>query len=146
MVVPAEGNTVVGMGGAAAGVFGDVVDLTPGRGDMTAGDEALAVAEGDRAALVDGEDPVGGADADDPPVRVEQHPLHPARARGVRGDAGGDGGVDAVDVRPAASGRVVVCGDGHDQGGCTAAQAWGVVVAGGDAEDRGEGVVLLLRP
>ena len=146
MVVPAEGDAVVGVGGAASGVFVDVVDFAPGRGDVAAGDEAFLVAEGDRAALGGGEDPVGGADADDSPVGVEQHPLHSARARGVCGDTGGDGGVDAVDVRPAATGRVVVCGDGHHQRRRTTAQAWGVVVAGGGAEDRGEGVVLLLRP
>ncbi len=86
--------------GAAVGVLGDVVDLAPGRGDVAAGDEALTVAEGDRATLMRGKIPVGGADADDPPVRVEQHPLHPAAHAGVDGDTGGDWGVDALDVAP----------------------------------------------
>lgn len=91
MVVPAQRDAVVGMSRSAAGVLVHVMDLAPGRGHMTAGDEAFTVAESDRPTLMGVEDAVGGMDSDDAPSRVEQDPLHAAPARGVRGDSGGHG-------------------------------------------------------
>jgi hypothetical protein len=55
VVVPAQQDAVVGVR-TAPGMFGDVVDLAPTGRNAAAGDDAPAVAKGDRAALVPVED------------------------------------------------------------------------------------------
>ena len=63
VVVPAEQHPVIGVRRAALRVLLDVVDFAPAGGDTAAGDDAPAVAERDRAALVPVEDPFFGADS-----------------------------------------------------------------------------------
>ena len=78
---PAEQHTVVGVGRSAVDVLQNVVDLTPAGRDTAAGDDAAAVAERDRAALVPVEDALFGAEAQDASVVAEVirwiTPAHP---------------------------------------------------------------------
>src|SRR6187431_3022974 len=52
VVEPAEQHTIVGVRRSAIDVLLDVVDFTPAGRHTTARDDAAAVAQGDRAALV----------------------------------------------------------------------------------------------
>src|SRR5690554_1569405 len=52
VVEPAQENTVAGVGRSALGIRYDVVDFAPAGGNLAAGDEASAVAQGDGLALV----------------------------------------------------------------------------------------------
>ena len=61
VVSVAEEDAVVGVGFAALGVGGDVVDFAPLGGGVAAGDDAAAVAGEDDAFLVVGEDSLGVA-------------------------------------------------------------------------------------
>ena len=65
---PAEQHAIVGVGGSAVDVLQNVVDLTPSGRDTAAGDDAAAVAERDRAALVPVEDALFGAESQDASV------------------------------------------------------------------------------
>ena len=103
VVVPAEEDAVVGVGGAAVGVVSDVVDFAPCGGDGAAGDDAAAVAERDRAALVSVEDAFFVADADDAAGFGGRDALDHARAPGVAG--GGEGNGSVVDLCPSVAGR-----------------------------------------
>jgi hypothetical protein len=87
------------MRGAAPGVLGDVVDLTPRRGNVTSGDQALLVAGDDRPPLMHGEDPIRGRDPDDPPL-VHEDALNRPRARDLRRHRDGDVGTGTGDRRP----------------------------------------------
>src|SRR6516225_1490762 len=98
MMVPTQQHAVAGVGGAAVGVVGDVVDLTPGGGDPAAGDHAAAVAEGDGAALVPVEHPVLGADPHDAAGLGEGDALDDTATGDVPGGEDGRGLV--APVRP----------------------------------------------
>lgn len=91
MMVPAEEHAVVGVGGAASGVFGDVVDLAPGGGRPASGYHAAAVTEGDGAALVPVEHALFDAEPQDPSPVIEEDSLDDAGAGDVAGgeDRGG---------------------------------------------------------
>ena len=78
VVLAAEQDEVVGVGGSAVGPGGDVVGLAPGGGSGAAGERAAAVPRGQRAALAGG----GGAAG----VAVGEH------AAGVGEDDGDDVG------------------------------------------------------
>ena len=145
MVVPAESDAVARVRRAAVRPLAHVVQLAPTRARVAAGDHALPVAEHDRAPLDRGEDAGGGADRDDLPALVEQHPLNPARACRVAGDGEGHVVAASLDERATASGRVVLGGDGHDQGGRRPAELGHSTGRGRRVKDHREVVVVLLR-
>src|SRR5690554_4593470 len=123
VVEPAQDHSVVGVGGAAFGVGGDVVDFAPGGGDGAAGDEASAVAEGDGAALLGREAALFGAESDD-------------GAAGVEGDGLGAAGADHLVDRPQREWDGVAAGaaEGHEPGTVP-----GFEVVGGDGDQDGGG-------
>ena len=86
VVPPAEQDSVVGVGRAAFGVVGDVMRFAPSRGHAAAGDDAAAVAEGERAPLVAVEEAFLGAETQDPTVRGEGDALDDPGAPDVTGD------------------------------------------------------------
>ena len=132
---------------------------------MAAGDQALLVASDDRRPLMQREHPIGGRDADDPPL-IEKDSLDRPGAADVRGDRDGHMCTRPGDCRPpscaTASARRSEAGSGgtggprgmrgevrrvdiHHEDGCGSAERGHLVVTGGDGEDHGEGVVPLLR-
>ena len=145
MVVPTQQHPVVGVRRTAVGPFADVINFAPDRGDVAPGDEASAVAEADRFALVGGEDPVEDPDLHDPTVRVEGDPLHHAGARDVSGDGEGDGFVAPVDVRVPGTGGEVRLADFNNQGRCRTSDRGEFTRPGGNPEDRRERIVDQLR-
>ena len=104
---PAQQHAVVGVGGSAVGVGDDVVDLAPRGGHGASGNQASAVAQGDRAALVRREAPLGRPEADDATLVAEDDRLGAAGADHVAGSAERDRELDPVGVRDAAAGREV---------------------------------------
>ena len=104
VVRPAEQDSVVGVGGAGFGVVGDVVHFTPSRRHTAAGDDAAAVAEGERASLVAVEEAFLGAETEDAAVRGEGDALDDPGAPDMTGHARRDGFVAALDRRPAGVG------------------------------------------
>ena len=114
-------------GGSAVGVRGDVVDLGPCGWDRAARDDAAAVAEGDRPALVGGEASFGSTELEDPAAVVEGDGLGAAGADHVPRRSERDGGVDAVGVSDTAAGREVGRSDTDHHGGCGAAYSHAAV-------------------
>ena len=145
VVVPAEQDPVVGVGGATCGVVVDVVDFAPPGGDAAAGDQASAISERDRSALVPVEDTFFGTEFLDPPVPAEHHALDDARAAGMLRGGEGDGLVGAVDVRPPGLGKEVFRADGHDQGWGGPADRGQQPAGCGHGKCGGEGVMGFLR-
>ena len=72
---PAEQHTIVGVGRPAVDMLENMMDFTPSGRHTTAGDDAPAVPEGDRAALVPVEHALLNADADDASVVAGRDPL-----------------------------------------------------------------------
>lgn len=101
----------------------DVVDLALRRGDLASGDDAAAVARGDRPPLVRGEQPLWHAELKDLAAPVEDDLLHGARAGDAVRDARGHRNVDAVG--PADASVEVIHGRGDDERGGGAADRRG---------------------
>ena len=123
---------------------GDVVDLGPCGRDGAAGDDAAAVADGDRTALVGGEAAFGRAEREDPAGVVEGDGLGAAGADHVPGCTERDRGVDAVGVCDSAPRGEVGGADADQDGGCGAADRGVFPGTGRGVDDRGEHVVALL--
>ena len=78
VVMPAQEHAVIGVCWAAVGVLCDVMDFAPCGRDGASGDDASAVAEGDRAALVAIEDSLFGSDGNGSAFASCRHSLHGA--------------------------------------------------------------------
>ena len=148
VVPPAEERAVVGVGGAAARVFEDVVGFAPGRVDGATGDDAATVAEHDRLALGGDERALDGVEAEDSAVSVVDETedlacgggMERAGSRDARLEVVGDAG-DRCGILAGGEG---VRGDGDHEGGSGAGKARRVGEACGEGEDAGERVVAAL--
>jgi hypothetical protein len=142
---PAEQNAVVGVGRTAPRGLVDVMDLAPRGRHVAPGDDAPAVAKGDRLALVRREHAVGDADREDAPTLAHGDTLHGTRTGDLMGHRERDRLCAPVDVRVPAPGREVIGARLDHECRCRPADRGQFARPRGSAEDRREGVVSLLH-
>lgn len=111
-----------------------MVDLAPSGRGGAAGNDAAAVAQGDRAALMPIEDPLLGADRNDASVRAGDDALDDPAAGDVPGDRAAHRLGAAVCVRVPGAGGEVALGDRDDEGGRVPADGGQLTAGCRDAE------------
>ena len=132
------------MGRPTRFVGDDVVDLAPRRRNRAPGDEASAVAQGDRPTLVRREAPLGGTELQDGSGIVDHDRLDASRAHHVSRGSQRDGDRDAVGVGHAVARLQIAGPDAHQHGGRGTADLGVLPGARGGRHDHGDHVVTLL--
>ena len=132
--------------GPAVDVLENVMDFTPAGRNTAAGDDAAAVAQGDRAALVPVEDALFGAEAQDASVVAERDPLDDAGAPDVQRGRHSERHVAALRVRVPLATLGVLFAHRHDEGRCGTADRRQQTTGCRDRQRARERIVLLLRP
>ena len=143
---PAEQHTVVGVGRPAVHMLQNMVDFTPAGGNTAAGDDAAAVAEGDRAALVPVEHAFFDAEAQDASIVAERDALDDAGTPDVQRRRHSERHVAALGVRVPLATLGILLAHRHEKGRCGAADRRQQTTGCRDRQCARERVVLLLRP